>query len=287
MPLTFESLKQRQAQPAGEAPEQTVALSAFERIKQKSITAPIVKPEVPVEQSLPGEETAMIPAKPSIAPEGEAAGLGEPLKILPNALKDVGVILKEGTFGTAKRLTYDIPKAAAGLVKERGLGAVLDFEKAVPAEIVKTIWGLIPQSAKELANIDSIQKIPGEFQELARESGGYYEALKKVSKEISGSILPGLKQYTRQVDRARRSVVNHPVYEALGYLALKQVVENPTAFAEQTKEGVKTTGEFLKRTGWSKRTLMYRLSDGKVKSQKRGRDRIYPEVEIERVIYGR
>ena len=212
-------------------------LSSF--MKTPIAPAPAVEP-------VPGEETAMIPAKPTIAPEGQAAGPGDPLKILPNALKDVGVILKEGTFGTAKRIAYDIPKEAIGLAKERGLGAVLDFEKAVPGEIVKMLYGFIPQSAKELANIDSIQKIPAEFQALAKESGGYWEALKKVSKEIPGSILPGLKQYTRQVDRARRGFINHPVYEALGYLALKGVVENPAAFAQHTKESVKTTGEFTR-----------------------------------------
>lgn len=212
-------------------------LSSF--LKTPIEPASIVEP-------VPGEETAMIPAKPSIAPKGEAANLGEPLKILPNALKDIGVILKEGTFGTAKRVAYDIPKEAIGLAKEGGIKGAVEFAKALPTETINTLIGFIPQSAKELGDIETARKIPAEFQQLAKESGGYYEALKRVSKEIPGAVLPGLKQYTRQIDRARRAVVNHPVYETLGYLALKQVAENPAAFARQTKEGVKTTGEFLK-----------------------------------------
>lgn len=207
---------------------------------------PVQKPvQTPTETPVPGAETAVLPAS-SPGENPTLQGMGDVGRAGANAFGDVWNLLKGMTYGTAKTVA-SIPGEAINLIKESPhvSDAVSNFAKALPEETIKTLWGFVPQSAKELANTEGLAQIPKEFQQLAKESGGYASAFVELAKSVPESVVPGLANYVKQIDRARQAVVNHPVYEALGYLGLKTLVENPKAFSEQTKQGFKSTGEFI------------------------------------------
>lgn len=189
-----------------------------------------------------GGETAMFPTKP--APESKT-GVVDTLKIAPNAVKDAATLAKETTYGTAKKVLYDIPKEAIGIVGEQGVGnAIKNTVLSAPEALIKTAWGLVPQSAKELANTNAIEKIPEQFKELAKQNGGSYAvAFKKMVDAIPDSISPALQNYANQIDKARQSFENHPLNELLGYVGLKSLVENPNGTLSDTKEAFKNTKE--------------------------------------------
>lgn len=174
-------------------------------------------------------------------------GVADTFKIIPNAVGDAAKFVKEGTYGIAKRVLHDIPSEVGSIIGEQGVGsAIKNTILSAPEALVKTAWGLVPQSAKELANTNDLSQIPSQFKSLAKESGGYAKAFVKMTKAIPESISPALKDYADQIDRARQSFENHPLNELLGYVGLKQLVENPIAAVNSTKEGLNTTKDFLK-----------------------------------------
>lgn len=187
-----------------------------------------------------GTDTALIPAKPV----GETkSGFVDATKIAPNAAKDAVDLAKDSTYGTAKKILYDIPKAAIDIVGEQGVGnAIKNTLLSVPEALVKTAWGLVPQSAKELANTNAVEKIPQQFKTLAAQNGGSYAiAFKKMVDAIPGSVTPALKDYADQIDRARQSFENHPLTELLGYAGLKSLVEEPGQSIQMAKGAVDMT----------------------------------------------
>jgi hypothetical protein len=189
-----------------------------------------------------GGNTALLPTKP--APETNT-GFADTLKMIPNALGDVGNLIKEATYGTAKKLVYDIPKEAYNLFKEQGANAIPNLIASVPEATVKTAWGLVPQSLKEVANTNALADIPHIFSQLAKEKGGYANAFLDAVKSIPDSLSPALTQYADQIDKARQSFENHPVNELLGYLGLKQLATNPKGTAESVKQGFGSTKELI------------------------------------------
>lgn len=193
------------------------------------------KPALP-----PGVDTAAISANP--AGNGNM-GIVDTAKIVPNATKDAFDLAKEGTYGTAKKILYDIPKEALSLVGEQGVGnAVKNTVLSAPEVLVKTAWGLVPQSAKELANTNALEKIPQQFKSLAEQNGGSYAvAFKKMVDAIPDSISPALKDYADQIDRARQSFENHPLNELLGYIGLKHLGSNPGEALSETKKALSDT----------------------------------------------
>lgn len=182
---------------------------------------------------LPGSETAAVPAQPA---DGSAR-LSDIPKVIPNALSDVWNLVKQGTYGTAKAIVHDIPVAAYGLVKDQGIGnAVKNTVTSVPGAIKDTVQGMIPQSAKELANTDALGAIPGEFKELVTQNGGSYaKAALAAIKAIPGSIPEAAQNYADQIDRARQAVENHPVNELLGWLTLKSLGERKLPDTSKSK----------------------------------------------------
>jgi len=240
MPLSFQEKIRPVAQQNGVTP--TTGLSFADKIRPvtpETASQPILgKPPVP------GSETALLPAKSSQA----GAQFGDIGRIPINILGDIGTLAKEGTYGTARKLAYDIPEAALGLVKETGgiLPALRGFVKEVPRAIAETAYSLVPQSAKEIANVEALKQIPTEFQALAQEAGGYKNAMKQLVKSVPTSIVPGLLDFADQIDRGRQAFVNHPVFEALGYAGIKQLATNPKVFMQQNRQALQTTGEFLK-----------------------------------------
>lgn len=205
-----------------------------------------IKPATPPELPVPGSETAMMPASPANKIGVGNAATGEALKIVPNALKDTGMLLKETTYGTAKKLAYEIPKETLGLLKEQGIKGVGSFVQALPQALVDTVWNLIPQSAKEIANVKALTNIPDEYKALAKESGGYFNAFTSLLRQIPKAVVPGIGSYLNNLDRARQAFQNHPVNEVLGYWALKGLVEDPTGTVNNIKESLNSTGEFIK-----------------------------------------
>lgn len=202
-------------------------------------------PQTTPAPAVPGSESALLPAKPA----GETGmGLTDALKMPINALGDVGNLTKGATYGTVKNLAYNIPKEAIGLVKEQGLGdATKNFISSLPEGVAKTAWSLIPQSLKEIANTNAISKIPEEFKALATQNGGsYVQAFKNMVDAIPESLGTAFKDYADQLDRARQAGENHPINELLGYMALKSIIEHPSETLDQTKEGLKNTGELIR-----------------------------------------
>lgn len=199
---------------------------------------------------LPGADTALLPAKPA---SQTGTGLVDLSKTAPNALKDAVDLVKEGTYGTAKKVLYDIPKEAYGLatdknevvhadqkardlyLKKTGIDVYADpldsqnklgnLAEGTVESIPKVAWGMVPQSAKELANTDALAEIPTQFKALVKENGGSYaKALQAMVEAIPGSLPDAALNYASQIDRARQSVENHPLNEYLGYLGLKSLV---------------------------------------------------------------
>lgn len=173
---------------------------------------------------LPGSETAVLPAVK--APE-TGTGLSDLAKTPVNAIGDVLNLIKDSTYGTAKKVLYDIPKTAIESVEEQGLGNTLkNTAKSLPGAVLDVGKSLIPQSAKELANTDALTEIPEQFKELVKENGGSYsKAFQAAVKAVPGSLPDAAVNYASQIDRARESIENHPVNEYLGYLGLKSLGE--------------------------------------------------------------
>ncbi len=203
---------------------------------------------------VPGAETAGIPASKTFltTPQGTEGfkdkgmrSIKDTAKVVPNALMDALNLVKQGTYGTIKNIA-SIPGEAAGLIKESGgvLPAYKNYAKEFTPEAGKTAWGMVPQSAKEIANTNAIEDIPQQFHTLAKESGGYVNALKHIAESAPESITPAVRDYINQIDRARQSVINHPLNEALGYMGLKSLTENPVGTAKAASEGIKDTVEF-------------------------------------------
>lgn len=175
-------------------------------------------------KAVPGSETAVTPARSA---DG-GLGLGDLAKTIPNALGDIWNLVKEGTYGTAKKIVHDIPVAAYDLVKEQGIGnAIKNTATSLPGTTLDTAASLIPQSAKELANFDALKEIPAQFKAVVDQNGGSYaKALLETIKAAPESIPDAVVNYANQIDRARQSVENHPVNEFLGYLGLKALGEH-------------------------------------------------------------
>lgn len=227
-------------------------------LKEQSVPAPTATdPNRPI----PGTDTAVIPAKPA---DGSAR-LSDIPKVVPNALGDIWNLVKEGTYGTAKKLLYDIPKEAFGLatdknqvvkatkeardayLKKTGIDVWADpmgsqsklgnlAEGAVEAT-GKTLWGLVPESAKQLANTDALEEIPSQFKELVKENGGSYsKALLAMIKATPDAIPDAVMNYANQIDRARQSVVNHPVNELLGWMGLTSLAAGKVSPKNMAKD---------------------------------------------------
>ena len=190
-------------------------------------------------KTLPGASTAVIPALPAGATK---TGLADTTKIIPNALGDIWNLVKEATYGTAKKIVYDIPKEAIGLVKDQGIvGAVKSYTKSIPSAVKEVTTGLIPQSAKEITNINAIAEIPDQFKQLVKQSNGSYtKAFLSAIKAIPGALPDAAQNYLDQIDRARQSVVNHPVNEFLGYMGLKSLgnIKTKTAVGALDKKPI-------------------------------------------------
>lgn len=183
---------------------------------------------------LPGASSAVIPATPA----NGSLKVGDAAAAIPNALGDIWNLVKEGTYGTAKKIVYDIPKAAIDLVKEQGVkGALKNLDdRSVVSGVIDVGKSLIPQSAKEFANTDAIAEIPTQFKALVKENGGSYaKALLATIKAAPGAIPSAVQNYADQIDRARQSVENHPVNEFLGYLGLKSLAEINAPKTENTE----------------------------------------------------
>lgn len=215
---------------------------------------------------VPGEETAWTPAKPMSEVKTYGSAATEGLKIIPNALKDVGTLAKELTWGTARKIAYDIPKEIVGLVKDSGgfENAVKNYQSSFGEASKELAWGLVPQSLKEIANTDAISKIPQEFQGLVKESGGYVNAVKEMMKATPEAFKDLPKAYGEQINRAEQAFVNHPVQEALAYFMLKNAIQNPRATMTEVNKSIKTTGEFMRNPIKSTGEAM---ADAKVKGQ--------------------
>ena len=192
--------------------------------------------------SVPGADTAMFPASPA------GKGNNDYLKIAPNALKDIGSLLYQGTVGTAQNIAK-IPGEAGGLIQDEGGGAMgvlkgaHDLVNSIPDATVQMAWGMVPQSAKELINTNAISQIPDQFKQLAKESGGYGPAFLNAVKALPGAVPEAIKQYADQLDRSRQAFENHPVNEALGYFGLKALVDSPTDAISDTAKAVGKTAE--------------------------------------------
>lgn len=186
-----------------------------------------------------GANTAVIPAKPAVSATGEQNfGVADALKTIPNAAGDVLNLIKQGTYGIAKNVLYDIPKQAIGLVGDNNgdVGkSLMDTISAIPESTLKVLWGLVPNSAKNLANTDALSEIPSQFQDLAKSSGGYANAFINMVKAMPDSVTPAMQQYADQIDKARQSFENHPVNEALGYLGMKELATNPSTALDAVK----------------------------------------------------
>src|SRR5207244_10804727 len=124
----------------------------------------------------------------------------------------------------------DTAQGKTGLVAAAG-----NVAQSIPGNIGSTLWGLVPQSAKELANTDAMSQIPEQFQKLAKDKGGYMNAFVDTLKSMHESVVPGLNDFVSHVDRARQAVENHPVYETLGWLGLKELATNPAKFVKDTQ----------------------------------------------------
>ncbi|MFA5014814.1 MAG: hypothetical protein WC549_04675 [Actinomycetota bacterium] len=176
-------------------------------------------------------------------------------KIIKNTISDAWNMVKGLTYGTVKNI-ISIPKETIGLIKESG-GAKKASEllkKEVLPTGVKLLWNLVPQSAKELSNIQSITELPKEFQSLVKESGGYSKALKTFIDTVPESAPKALKNYTNQIGKAISSFEEHPLNETLGYLALKDL-------ATMTPEKLNQRVEFTKQ---SFKDVFSDISKGKV-----------------------
>ncbi len=193
-----------------------------------------------------GANTAVLPAKTAVSPEGKQnLGFVDALKTIPNAAGDILNLVKGATYDTAKRIIYDIPKEAIGLLQDTGgdpVEAMKNVIKSVPEATLKTLWGIVPQSAKEVINTNALSEIPSQFQALAKESGGYANAFSNLVKAIPDSLTPAMLQYANQLDKARQSFENHPVNEVLGYLGMKTLAENPKIAID----ALKLTTDFAK-----------------------------------------
>jgi hypothetical protein len=193
-----------------------------------------------------GGDTALMPTNPAGTGSGKTnSGFADALKMVPNAIGDVGTLAKQATYGTLKNVLYDIPANAIGLVSDNNgnIGrSVVDTLSAVPKATMDVLWNLIPNSAKEIANTKALSQIPSAFQDLAKLKGGYANAFLDMVKNIPGSITPAITQYADQLDKARQSFENHPVNEALGYLGMKELLTNP----KSSVEALKSTKEFIK-----------------------------------------
>lgn len=209
---------------------------------------PPAKSAIDPTRSLPGAETAVTPAKPA-SPDN--MGFNDTFKSIPNALGDVWGLIKEGTYGTAKKVVNDIPVAAYNLIKEQGIGAAIkNTATSVPSAIKNTVESLIPQSAKELANTDAIGDIPEQFKALVKENGGSYsKSLLAAIKAIPGALPDAVQNYADQIDRARQSVENHPVNEFLGWLGLKALGESegsPLKAKEEFQKPLQESSDAIK-----------------------------------------
>lgn len=201
----------------------------FQPLNQNQSTPP---PIITEKNPLPGKETAVIPAQPA---DG-GLRLSDIPKTIPNALGDIWNLVKEGTYGTAKKIVHDIPVAAYDLVKEQGIGnAVKNTLESVPGAVVKTASDLVPESAKQLLNTSALAEIPSAFHDLIKQNNGSYaNALLTAIKSIPGALPDAAMQYANQIDRARQAVENHPVNEFLGYLGLKALAGNEVSIPEKS-----------------------------------------------------
>ena len=180
------------------------------------------------------------PLTPATA-SAEKPKVTEPLKLLPNAISDAWNLIKQMTYGTAKTIK-EIPGVAADIYGEekksgRGIGGMIsDIGKSVLPAVGQTAWGIVPQSAKELLNTEAMGQIPKEFEALAKQTGGYGNAIKAMIKEIPSSTPKALKDYMGQVDKARMAFENHPLNETIGYMMLKDVASmTPEKLSKQTE----------------------------------------------------
>ena len=227
-----------------------------------------------------GSNTAVIPANPA----GETdTGLADALKMIPNAAGDIFNLIKGGTYGTAKNILYNIPKEAAGLVQENNgdMGkSIEDTISAIPESTLKVLWGIIPNSAKNLANTDALSEIPSQFQDLAKSSGGYANAFVKMAQAVPSSLSPAMQQYANQIDKARQSFENHPVNEALGYLGMKEMATNPGFIMD----ALKTTGEFVKNPIANTTEALKPVGDAVVQGASAIKNKISPTPTIDQVV---
>ena len=208
-----------------------------QRVSAESIITSLSK------KAVPGSETAVMPAQPA---DGGTRIQDIP-KIIPNALGDIWNLVKEGTYGTAKKLVYDIPKEAIGLLKEQGLGGALkNTTTSLPSAVGSVASALVPQSAKELANTNALAEIPSQFQALVKQNkGSYANALLAAIKSIPEGVPDAVLNYANQIDRSRQAVENHPVNEFLGYLGLKSLASIKSS--QSTQKNLPSSGTDFNR----------------------------------------
>ena len=191
-----------------------------------------------------GAVNAIIAAKPA----GETgSGFADAFKMIPNALGDVGNLIKGGTVDTAKNL-WNIPGAIRDTVTDPAVQAhPVDALVGAGKGALDSLWGMVPQSAKDIGNTQAIADIPQQFHDLAKENGGYANALKLAIQAMPGAIPAAAQQYLEKIDQARQSIENHPVNEMLGYAGLKALAESPTGAAKSVVEGIKPAGSIIKQ----------------------------------------
>lgn len=210
---------------------------------------------------------ALMPAMPTTSLKGAAL---DTLKILPNLLSDTWNLAKEMTYGTAKRVVYDIPKETYGLIKDAGLwDAYKGFIGEFAPSTVKTVWGLVPEAVKQLGGKEEALDLMDSFQKVYEESGNSWSkafsnimdhvgdvdlSKKNMSRALSNVVseVPNsLTDYLDNLERARISVTNAPLSETLAALGFKMLVEgamNPAKLKTNIQDVTTATENVFKDT---------------------------------------
>lgn len=192
-------------------------------IKPVQQTSIIEKPINQVESA----KSALLPSTPNVGEKGALSTALDTSKMAVNFGKGIFDLIKDMSYGTLKRLGYDIPVETFNLIKESG--------GVIPA--AKNLYGTVTNKTpfQPLQNYIT----PNETSNPVTESIKGF--VPEVVREAVRSDIPN-ETLADRAERMRQSLINEPLSAILG----AKIIEKPLSFIDETSKGIKKTGDFLK-----------------------------------------